>query len=88
MVVAYAPSGLRYDWILVDGKEMNRVQVKTLRKRGDSWELKLRATNPDYIYSEDDVDFVIGHDPDTLKTIWVHASNIEGRTQMTFPDKD
>lgn len=75
----------RYDFIVDDGVELYRVQVKTLRRRKNGrYELKLRSTgrHDAVVYSTADCDYVVGVDIKTGLLIWVRASDIDGRSSM------
>lgn len=80
-------SSSRYDFVLDDGYRLHRIQVKTLRRRKNgNYELKLRATHrssPDYVYTPNDCDWVVGVDTNSSRLVWVNASDIKGSSSMT-----
>ena len=82
------PGSCSYDFIVDGDGYLTRVQVKTLRHRNNGrLELKLRSTNRssgDHCYNEKDTDYVVGVDLETELLYWVSASDIQGRTSITF----
>lgn len=77
----------RYDFIMDNGNCLQRIQVKTLRRRKNgNYELKLRATHRtsnDYIYTPEDCDWVVGVDTITNVLVWVNTKDIKGQSSMT-----
>jgi hypothetical protein len=80
-------SSSRYDFVLDDGDRLHRIQIKTLRRRKNgNYELKLRATHrssPDYVYTPNDCDWVVGVDTNNCSLVWVNTSDIKGCSSMT-----
>ena len=80
-------SASRYDFVLDDGFRLYRIQIKSLRRRKNgNYELKLRATHkssPDYVYTPNDTDYVVGVDINNGYLAWVKAEDIKGATSMT-----